>query len=264
VKTRMGLRKLFQRIFPITRARPSRPVLSGDNRPPKNGRLVLAVAASVIIMIILGIFNVKLIRDRSMAGKGFGPSIPSQPEPMPSAVTARVPYACNQSTTDTPPEVTFYRQLTVQDEKSPTKANVPQDPISETEVSAGQPNAKTGDTAKGSAKPVGHDRKQPKVGFDKPAGAPNPHYTLPKAGSGAKTYTVQVGAFSQPAIAQQWAAKWKLRGYDVSLKPVARPNTGVIYRLYLGNFSSEKKAEELVKHLKVNEGISALPLALHN
>ncbi len=260
----MGLRKLLRRISPIVRAKPSRPISSGDNQPPKNGRLTLAVAASIIVMIILGILNVKLIRDHSMAGKGFGPSIPSQPEPASSAVTARVPYACNKSAADTPPEVTFYRQLTVQDEKSPAKGRVAQDPIAETEVSPTHPDAKTADAAKGHAKPGTRERKQPKGSFDKPAGAPSPQYTLPKAGSGAKTYTVQVGAFAHPAIAQQWAAKWKLRGYDVSLKPVARPQSGVIYRLYLGNFSSEKKADELVKHLKAKEGISALALVLHN
>jgi cell division septation protein DedD len=260
----MGLRKLLKRISPISRAKPPRPIPGEDKRPPKNGRLTLAVAASIIIMIILGILNVRLIRDRSMAGKVFGPSIPSQPEPVPSAITARVPYACNTSKADPPPEVTFYRQLTVQDEKSPTKGNVAQKPSYDSEGSAAQPDAKTANTAKGAAKPGTHERKRPKSGFDRPAGAPTPLYTLPRAGSGAKTYTVQVGAFTHPAIAQQWAAKWKLRGYDVLLKPVARPKSGVIYRLYLGNFTSEKKADELVKHLKAKEGISALPLVLHN
>jgi len=77
-------------------------------------------------------------------------------------------------------------------------------------------------------------------------------------------YTVQVGAFTQPGIAQEWAARWKARGYEVALKPVARPKTGIIYRLYLGSFPSEKSAEELVKHLKAKEGISAFTLVLRN
>ncbi len=246
------------------RMKPSRPIPSEDNRPPKNGRLTLAVAASVIIMIVLGILNVKLIRDRSMAGKSFGPSIPSQPEPIPSEVSARVPYACNKSAGDAPPEVTFYRQLTAQDEQRPMKGNVTEDLSPETEVGSTNADPKSAKAPKGAAKPGGHDQKQPKVSFDKPAGAPTQLYCLPKADSGAKTYTVQVGAFTHPAIAQQWAEKWKLRGYDVSLKPVARPKSGVIYRLYLGNFSSEKKADELVKHLKAKEGISALRLVLRN
>jgi cell division septation protein DedD len=260
----MGLRKLLQKILRIAKAKPSRPIPNGDNRAPKNGRLTLAVAASIIIMIILGILNVRLIRDRSMAGKVFGPSIPSQPGPVPSAVTAGVPYACNKGKADVPPEVTFYRQLTVQDEQSPAKGNIAHDASPGAEVSGTRPDAKTPENAKGSAKPGTNERKQFKGGFDRPAGAPTPLYVLPKAGSGAKTYTVQVGAFTRPAIAQQWAAKWKLRGYDVLLKPVARPKSGVIYRLYLGNFTSEKKADELVKHLKAKEGISALPLVLHN
>ena len=264
MKTTMGLRKLLQRMPRLAWKKPHRPIPSGDNRAPKNGRLTLAVAASVIIMIVLGILNVKLIRDRSMTGKAFGPSVPSQPEPLPSAVTARVPYACNKSEGDAPPEVTFYRQLTVQDEQRPATGNITQEPSSETETSPVQADPKTAEVSKGHAKPAGHDRKQPKAGFDKPAGAPTQQNVLPKAGSGAKTYTVQVGAFTHPAIAQQFAAKWKLRGYEVSLKPVARPKSGVIYRLYLGNFSSEKKADELVKHLKANEGISALRLVLHN
>jgi cell division septation protein DedD len=264
VKTTMGLRRLLQRMPRLARKKPHRPIPSGDNRAPKNGRLTLAVAASIIIMIVLGLLNVKLIRDRSMTGKAFGPSIPSQPEPLPSAATALVPYACNKSEGDAPPEVTFYRQLTVQDEKGPAKENATQELNSETESSPAQADPKTAETSKGPAKPVGHDRKQPRAGFDKPAGAPTPLYALPKAGSGAKIYTVQVGAFAHPSIAQQWATKWKLRGYEVSLKPVARPKSGVIYRLYLGNFSSEKKADELVKHLKANEGISALRLVLHN
>ena len=224
MKTTMGLRKLLQRIPRLARKKPHRPIPSGDNRAPKNGRLTLAVAASVIIMIVLGILNVKLIRDRSMTGKAFGPSIPSQPEPLPSAVTARVPYACNKSEGDAPPEVTFYRQLTAQDEQKPVTGDITQDPSSETEASPVQADPKTAQASKGPVKPAGHDRKQPKAGFDKPAGAPTQQDVLPKADFGAKTYTVQVGAFSHPAIAQQWAAKWKLRGYDVSLNPWQGPS----------------------------------------
>jgi len=87
---------------------------------------------------------------------------------------------------------------------------------------------------------------------------------LPQSKPGSKQYTVQVGAFTNPGIAKQWALKWKARGYMVSLKPVARPRTGVIYRLYLGSFSSENQADELVKRLKSREGISALRLVVRN
>jgi cell division septation protein DedD len=88
--------------------------------------------------------------------------------------------------------------------------------------------------------------------------------TLPEAGKSPKVYTVQVGAFTNPGIAQQWAQQWKARGYKVALKPVARPRTGVLYRLYLGEFPSEKKADELVRHLRQKEGISAIRLGVRN
>jgi cell division septation protein DedD len=78
----------------------------------------------------------------------------------------------------------------------------------------------------------------------------------------AKRYTVQVGAFSQPQVARGWASRWKRKGYKVMLKPVARPSTGVIYRLYLGDFKSEKEADKLVKRLRINEGITAFRLVL--
>jgi len=73
-----------------------------------------------------------------------------------------------------------------------------------------------------------------------------------------------VGAFSDPGVAKEWSLKWKARGYAVQLKPVARPRTGVIYRLYLGDFSSKKKADRLVKRLKVREGVTAFPVVLRN
>jgi len=73
-----------------------------------------------------------------------------------------------------------------------------------------------------------------------------------------------VGAFTNPGIAQQWAQKWKARGYDVSLRPVARPKTGVIYRLYLGNFTTEEQADNLVNRLKSKEGVSAFRLVVQN
>jgi cell division septation protein DedD len=87
---------------------------------------------------------------------------------------------------------------------------------------------------------------------------------LPQSKPGRKRYTVQVGAFTNPGIAKQWALEWKARGYMVALKPVARPRTGVIYRLYLGSFTSENQADELVKRLKSREGISALRLLVRN
>ena len=85
--------------------------------------------------------------------------------------------------------------------------------------------------------------------------------TFEPARSG-QVYSVQVGAFSHPGVAKQWAEKWRARGYDVILKPVARPRSGVIYRLYLGSFPTAKKADELVGRLKAKEGVTAFAVAL--
>ena len=57
-----------------------------------------------------------------------------------------------------------------------------------------------------------------------------------KPDTSARSYTVQVGAFTNPQIAQQQALSWKSRGYNAVLRPVAMPKSGVIYRLYLGSF----------------------------
>ncbi|MGB6066951.1 MAG: SPOR domain-containing protein [Desulfomonilaceae bacterium] len=256
----MELRKRLIRILKPAEKKPRRPIPGGDNQPPKNGPLGLAVAASVIVMIVLGILDVRLIRDRSNKGVSVGPAIPTQPYP----ASSEVPLLSNKSAIDVPPEVTFYRQLTMQDDQSPGNGKGRSDPNQQTGSISTEPSANAAEISKEPGKPGEQDQKQPKTGLGKPTCAPTQQNRLPKAGSGGKTYTVQVGAFTQPAIAQQWALKWKVRGYDVTLRPVARPNAGVIYRLYLGNFSSEKKADELVKHLKSKEGISALRLVLRN
>ncbi|MGC8660468.1 MAG: SPOR domain-containing protein, partial [Desulfomonilaceae bacterium] len=77
-------------------------------------------------------------------------------------------------------------------------------------------------------------------------------------------YSVQVGVFSYPRIAQQWAEKWQSKGYPVVLRPIAKPKVGIQYRLLVGEFDSEKKADEFAKQLKGKEGITGLPLVIKN
>jgi len=154
-----------------------------------------------------------------------------------------------------PPKVTFYRKLTQADEEPSRGEGDPRD---------AQPQGSVGQIPLDSLKP---DKSEPVAHSSSSATAPVPasqHSDLPRASAGPAVYTVQVGAFTDPAVAQQWAQKWKVRGYNVALRPVARPRTGVIYRLYLGKFSSQKKADELVQRLKHREGISAFPLVVRN
>ena len=77
-------------------------------------------------------------------------------------------------------------------------------------------------------------------------------------------YAVQVGVFSYPKVAQEWAEKWRSKGYPVALRPTARPNAGIQYRLFVGEFNSEKKADEFAKQLKAKEGVSGLTLVIKN
>jgi len=232
----------------------------GENRPPKNGPLTLAVGASIMLMLVLGFTNLRLIRDPSVACKAFRFSVSTPAEPFCSVAPDPLTGTSEKKPPCAPPEVTFYNTLTAQDEPKPGEGTPTGGKIVENDLAsdaqkipASSPTAKKEDSKSGPQNPT-------------PAGlasSPRPPHTV-KSERSPKAYTVQVGAFSHPGIAQQWAQKWKARGFDVTLKPVARPRTGVIYRLYLGNFPSEKKADELVERLKTKEGISAFSLLVQN
>jgi cell division septation protein DedD len=226
---------------------------------PKNGRLVVAVGASVLAMIVLGVINIRLIRNPSIADKAFRPIFSSKAESASKSHGTSVEDAAAK-TCQSRTEITFWRNLKSQDEDPVRVGGAPVRTASETPpVTEQQSNRADKTDVK---------KELPKQG--RPGAAPGSegqHLSDPmvaQPASGEKTYRVQVGAFTNPAIAQEWAQKWKARGYDVALKPVARPNTGIIYRLYLGNFTSEKQADDLVKHLKSKEGINALRLLVRD
>jgi hypothetical protein len=239
----------------------SRKHSANENKQPKNGWLVLGVAASVVLMIALVVADVRLIRDPCIAGKIFQQSVSAEVKSS-GKTTPRQAVAPGSSETScyVPPEVTFYTKLSAQDESAGESENHASEECSENDM-----NRRVKDRATGLE---GYNKRDRKVGVVANSNLPSPGLSqkgnLPEPEKGAKVYAVQVGAFTHPAIAQEWALKWKTRGYDVVLKPVARPRTGVIYRLYLGNFLSEKKADELVNRLKSREGISAFPVVLRN
>ncbi len=222
---------------------------------PKNGRLTLAVAASLLLMVVLGIINVKLIFDPTIAKKAFEPVLQakndtkSEPHTVVNPVNKRV---------RVPPHLTFYNKLKTQDEiveEANPWAEPAQKPAHTPTAPEGPPTPPVEPKAKAAHKPVALNH----------AKTPTPtECVLPNNAGKSKKYTVQVAAFSQPSIAQEWARKWKDKGYQVSLKPVARPKTGVIYQLYLGQFASEKEADALVKNLKAKEGVNAFRMVLRD
>lgn len=227
---------------------------------PKNGYLFLALVASLGVMVLLAMLNLRLISDPSVAVKAFRSSDPAKPAfggcpPLSSPGSAVKDQACYA-----PPEVTFYRKLTAQEE-APKPKEVPatneqsQDSKTQPEVKQSEPQPKPVESvkrAKPESAPVVTREREPS----------EQRLRLPEQTGGKKEYVVQVGAFAHPTVAQEWAQTWRSRGYKVTLKPVARPRMGVIYRLCLGEFNSSEKADELVRHLKAQEGINAFRLAV--
>lgn len=236
--------------------------LRRDEEVPKNGRLALGVLAAVLIMVGLGTLNISLIRDPSVALKAFGPPVPSLPaSPVESAETEKT----DKPEYYVPPKVTFYDKLKTQEER----------PVLEPESDPRQQETLTGPTiaseedipATGAGRRVRSEaREDPRkpVRYAWRVKRPTREVKLPLAKRGKKTYTVQVGAFTEPGIADQWAKTWKEKGYQVRLKPVARPAEGIIYRLYLGEFEAGKDADRLVQRLRTKEGIQAFRLVLRN
>jgi len=249
----------IRRKKPQSKSPKASPPPSDDSRGPKNGWLTLAVAASILLMIVLTALNVRYISDPSISIKAFGH--PMQHGRETGNAAERSPTSPQNKRPDAPPELTFYTRLTVPEDLSAPKYDAGQ--VTEKHIGPDSHDLRAENGA--------HLRKGSQTASsavasaqtaDKSALHTDDQPDLPNSRDRAKRYAVQVGAFSTPAIARQWASVWKERGYDVSLKPVARPNAGVIYRLYLGSFSSEKQADQLVKRLTTREGINAFLVAL--
>jgi hypothetical protein len=232
---------------------------------PKNGRLLVAVVVAFALMVALVGFNLRLIRHPAVLGTGVRNPEISRSEPTPVTPVKSEAEHLETRTRITRPEMTFYRDLTSDDEQHGGAESSDQARArgNEAENSLQQKQrelAASGQT--GNAENAAGRKTVVSAGRfpESPAERGSP----PDLDLVSRAYTVQVGSFSHPAIAQQWALNWKARGYDVALKPVARPNTGVTYRLYLGKFKSEREADELVKRLKAKEGITAFRLMVPN
>ncbi len=218
---------------------------SHDEDLPKNGRLTLAVLGASIILIILAVLNINFIRNPAIAKKAFGPMLASEAqEPIKET---KINNPVKTGVPSKRPDITFYDTLKTLD--APPGKSEQSDVVSAKEVQDPDGTCK-----------IELDKSKVASKEQKSAGRPANQVILPNVKG--KMYTVQVGAFSQPSIAVEWAKKWKSKGFEVTLKPMARPKMGVIYQLYLGKFKSEHEADELVNRLKSREGISAIRLSL--
>jgi cell division septation protein DedD len=224
---------------------------------PKNGRLIVGVALTIAIMAGLTFLNLRLIRQQTTANRQ-----PVQ-EQTTNNIVAVVPEKSKEESkteekqTHSTPEVTFYKQLKSEDDGKLVHRGTQKPKTSEVG------NALTSEPGSSDTKTA---REGP--GFATPAlsgSCPPPKETEAKVSgvsSTGKVYAVQVGIFSHPKVAQGWADKWRSRGYPVALRPMATPNSGVQYRLFLGEFNSEKKADEFAKQFKAKEGIAGLTLSI--
>lgn len=259
MRVAMGWRQLFRRKAPPVKRRPV-PAQSGDATVPRNGRLALAVLGSIILMAALAVINVKLILDPSISGKAFGPSIPSPPPAEHAPWTGPACSASDPKPRRVPPSMTFYSELSAREEGKAVEEAPRETPAAERAPDHSQRKATGAEDRRPEKKATEH----PRVAETCPPTRELHYEELPGPDSGTGKYVVQVGAFTNPSIAWQWAQKWKSRGHEVLLKPVARPHAGVLYRLYLGQFNSAQEADALVKRLREKEGITAIRLLVRN
>ncbi|MFH0959834.1 MAG: SPOR domain-containing protein [Pseudomonadota bacterium] len=226
---------------------------------PKNGFLILGIISTIIVMAGLTVFNMRLLREQ--APMRYLPVRDALPEQTLSVIPERVESASNQEEKKhcSPTEVTFYQKLKTQEDKvHPENSNQkPVPPYSEIGLSKKNSNRQNPDSIK----------EENEFSVAALSGIPKPSLSernvgLPKGSPGQKVYSVQVGVFSHPRIAQEWAEKWKSKGYPATLRPIARPSSGVQYRLFLGEFNSEQNADEFAKQLKAKEGVTGMTLVI--
>lgn len=257
------MRSFSKKRKPGTRRVKRRPKTSGE----KNGRLILALSGALLVMITLGYIVSGLVGDENEDQKSSA-AVPSELEKKLS----------KDDTKDEPkdepkssrPKIMFYEELENQEETKTSNAHTEPQPKEKVEAKIEQ--ATDTPHEKKLATPIATDsRQKPRPPMERRASRrpePRPTKEIEARQNRSKDpqpfYTVQVGAFSNPSLAQQWAKQWEDRGFRVMIKPVARPRTGVLYRLFLGEFHSKEDADLLVKRLKDNEGITALRLLVRN
>jgi cell division septation protein DedD len=257
----MGLRRILKKKTRFTIRKPVARAAPPEKHAPKNGWLTIAVAGGLLAAFVLGFINMRLLRDPAVGGRAFWSSAAGHGTYDRKSDERSASQQGLRESGHVRPEVTFYSKLVAPDEQERTP-NPPEE-MKEAVVAPEAQLPKQRDASRSREKRSEAERKVAHSRDVGDYGAVSQPIIPPSAESGSKKYTVQVGAFSQPGIAQQWAARWKARGYDVTLKPVARSD-GIIYRLYLGRFATEGEADELVRRLKTKEGISALRLVVRD
>ncbi len=249
-------------LFRRRRSRRKAPVRynDGDNKSPKNGRLILAVIGVFALMLVLLTVNVKLLRSPTADGKR---SIASDPARSEFNYPARANSASPEVKTcpDPPLVILPYDQATSEHGRNSQEQDQITNPAKAEKQSTAPKSKQDLQPLKTQVQPeLNSTSKKTRAAKSEESQAQK---SSQKSGTVAKRYTVQVGAFSNPQTAEEQALHWKSRGYDTQLKPVAMPKAGIVYRLYLGRFNSEREADDLVRDLKA-KGVGSFSTVVSN
>jgi cell division septation protein DedD len=160
-------------------------------------------------------------------------------------------------------EFTFYKTLTDKGEKTvsielKTKPKDESTPLKkENDTHAGEAKSRQPETVqstepkseKSAAQPAKQQtaKPQPQLARKEPPEA--------KQAPSKLRYTIQVGSYSEKAMAEEEMKNMKKRGYAAFLVATDIPEKGMWYRVRVGSFANKQSAEKLAKELKSKEGI---------
>ncbi len=239
-----------------------RPRTSGE----KNGRLILALSGALLMMMTLVYIVSGLVGDQDKDQK-TSDAITIEQQDKKSQEAKKEPSKGEPNSSR--PKIMFYEELENQEDTKQSKDQ--NEPQSQGQVKTNTHQApgladqmQAPKNARDSRKTTTRPRDRRGLHRPEPRTSRKMDPRPDRSKGQQPFYTVQVGAFSNPSLAQQWAKQWEDRGFKVTIKPVARPRTGVLYRLFLGEFNNKEDADSLVKRLKDNEGITALRLLVRN
>ena len=264
----MKIPNLFRRRRSLSRRRAPAKRNDGEKGSPENKWLALAVAGVFVLMLFLVAANVKLLFSPAAVGKRSVPSDHPESEfgypaganaapTLPDKICAPSPAIAVDDEMSAPDEQEsgrddqFTRPMRKKDtENAPSKAEIAT-PKKDTDTQSSKSVVKKEtSTEPEKARHRKTTQIHAKSGSEKPD-------------AGSKRYMVQVGAFNNPLMAQEQAIHWKSLGYKTLLRPTAMPKAGIVYRLYLGSFQSEKEADNLVRDLKA-KGVSSFSAVVSN
>jgi DedD protein len=161
-------------------------------------------------------------------------------------------------------DLTFYRTLTEKGERTVSIELPPRQKQEEATAPAGRTPEPAAATAADRRMPLpapsagGGAEQTAKPPPAVPPPAPRREQPAAKTAGTAVRYTVQTGAYSERAMAEEEVRDLKRRGYAALLVATNIPQKGTWYRVRIGSFSNRQGAEKLAGDLRAKEGIQSI------